>query len=278
MSEKSTIGFFDSGLGGLSVWLECETLLPELNTIYLADNKNAPYGTKSESEIIELSIKNTEFLISGGCRLIVVACNTATTAAIKVLRERYDIPFVGIEPAIKPAAMQSKNNRVGVLATEGTLVSSLFKSTSEKFAKGVHVINQHGTGLVKLIEEGKINSEEMSVLLNTLVKPLVQEDIDYLVLGCTHYPFLIPQLKEILPESVRIIDSGEAVAKRVSMLLDEQEFLGFNPKEKERKYDFEENEMIQKGTKLFYTNKSTEIMDSFMKEINLEYRSQYMDF
>jgi len=278
MNKVVKIGFFDSGLGGLSVWLECEKLLPHVDTVYLADNRNAPYGTKSTEKIIELSIKNTELLLEMGCKLVVIACNTATTAAIATLRERFDIPFVGIEPAIKPAAMHTKNKRVGVLATEGTLVSSLFQTTSKKFASEIRVINQHGTGLVKLIENGDLESEEMSLLLDELVCPLVDEDIDYLVLGCTHYPFLIPQLRGILPESVEIIDSGAAVARRVESLLKGEGFLGLNPKEKE-----EENGRIteiksKSGKKLFFTNRSKELMDNFMEQINIDFRSQYMDF
>ena len=278
MDTFSKVGFFDSGLGGLSVWRECELLMPQLNTVYLADNKNAPYGVKSNEEITALSIKNTELLIEMGCQLIVVACNTATTAAISELRNKYDLPFVGIEPAIKPAAMRTQNNRVGVLATEGTLVSSLFQSTSQKFASEVRVINQHGTGLVKLIEEGKMESEQMSQLLQKLIYPLIEEDIDYLVLGCTHYPFLIPQLQEILPSKVKIIDSGEAVARRVKSLLSEGGLLGLNPKKEEEDTEMEGEKPNQNGKKLFFTNRSVELMDKFMEQINMDFSSQYMDF
>ena len=264
------IGFFDSGLGGLSIWKECKELMPDMNSIYLADNKNAPYGIKLEDEIVALSVKNTEFLINQGCELIVVACNTATTSAISQLRERYDIPFVGIEPAIKSAALNSKNNKVGVLATEGTLVSSLFKSTSEKFAKGVCVINQHGTGLVELIEAGKMKGPQMTELLNDLLLPLVKEDIDYLVLGCTHYPFLIPQIQEILPETIKVIDSGEAVARRVKSLALEGGILGSSPKKKEEGSILTENK--------FYTNKSAVLMNEFMDEIGIDSKSEFKEF
>jgi glutamate racemase len=271
MQIVNKIGFFDSGLGGLSIWMECDKLLPEISTVYLADNNNAPYGIKSEKEIIDLSIKNTEVLLNEGCDIIVVACNTATTAAISHLRKTYDIPFVGIEPAIKPAALNSKNNRVGVLATEGTLVSSLFKSTSQKFTKGVHVINLHGTGLVELIEDGKMNSLEMMTLLNELLDPFIEEAIDYLVLGCTHYPFLRPQIQEILPDSITIIDSGEAVARRVRSLAIAGGFLGSSPKMKEIEDHY-------KGEKIFYTNKSKEIMDEFMKEIDIRHTCEFKEF
>ncbi len=269
MADK--IGFFDSGLGGLSIWKECNELMPSMRSIYLADNKNAPYGTKNESEILKLSLKNTKLLLAEGCSMIVVACNTATTSAITELRKQFDIPFVGIEPAIKPAALNSKLNKIGVLATEGTLVSSLFKSTSEKFAKGVCVINQHGTGLVELIEAGKMESVEMTKLLSKLLFPLMKEEIDYLVLGCTHYPFLIPQIQEILPASIKVIDSGEAVARRVKSLASDLGILGLSPKKKAEQASSEKQHQ-------FFTNKSKEIMDEFMKEIGLKDDSLFRDF
>ena len=159
------IGIFDSGVGGTSIWKEINTLLPKEDTIYLADSKNAPYGEKPTDEIVHLSIKNTELLLDKGCKIIVVACNTATTNAIDYLRNNYNVPFIGIEPAIKPAALQSQSKTVGVLATKGTLSSSLFHSTSENHANGIHIIEQVGTGLVPLIESGKVNSDETRSLL-----------------------------------------------------------------------------------------------------------------
>ena len=149
------IGIFDSGIGGTSIWKEIHSLLPNESTIYLADSKNAPYGEKSKDEIIQLCIKNTELLLAKGCKLVVVACNTATTNAIDYLRKHYTVPFIGIEPAIKPAALRSKSKKVGVLATQGTLSSSLFHSTTENHAAGIHIYEQVGTGLVPLIESNK---------------------------------------------------------------------------------------------------------------------------
>ena len=163
--KDNPIGIFDSGVGGTSIWREIQKLLPLENTIYLADSKNAPYGEKSKDDILHLSIKNTEVLLKNDCKLIVVACNTATTNAIDYLRKNYDVPFIGIEPAIKPAALQSKTKTVGVLATKGTLASSLFHSTSEIHASGINVIVREGTGLVQLIEEGKVDSQETRKLL-----------------------------------------------------------------------------------------------------------------
>ncbi len=219
MSNKNPIGLFDSGVGGTSIWKEVHALLPNESTIYLADSKNAPYGQKSQEEIIELSKKNTEFLLNNNSKLIIVACNTATTNAIKALRATYDVPFIGIEPAIKPAALHSKTQKIGILATQGTLNSELFHQTVALYSD-VKVVEQIGYDLVKLIENGEMNSKIMTQLLEEYLHPMVEQDIDYLVLGCTHYPYLIPQIKKIIPKHIKIIDSGEAVAKQTKHILE----------------------------------------------------------
>lgn len=261
MSQRP-IGIFDSGVGGTSIWKEIQKLLPHENTIYLADSKNAPYGEKSEERILQLSIKNTELLLSKECKLIVVACNTATTNAISYLRRTYDIPFIGIEPAIKPAALQSSSKTVGVLATKGTLSSSLFHSTSENHAQGIKIIEQIGTGLVPLIEQGKIHSAETEQLLSAYVEPMLEAGIDYLVLGCTHYPYLIPTLQKLLPENVTIIDSGEAVARQTKAVLEKDYLL---------------NKSHENGRARFYSNSDIAVLESFVKEIeNTEV--SYLDF
>ncbi len=222
---KSTIGIFDSGIGGISIWKEIVQLLPHQNTIYLADSKNAPYGQKSKQEIIALCKKNTEYLIAQGCSIVVVACNTATTNAIQILRETYNIPFIGIEPAIKPAAIQTKTKAIGILATKGTLNSRLFAETSKKYMEGIHVIEQIGEGLVPLIENGDIRSKKTAILLEKYIRPMLLQNIDCLVLGCSHYPFLIPQIKKITGASIQIIDSGLAVAKQTKAILKQQHLL-----------------------------------------------------
>lgn len=222
MQNNHPIGVFDSGIGGLSIWREIIHLLPLESTIYLADSKYAPYGAKSQEEITQLCIKNTEILLQLGTKIIVVACNTATTNAIQYLRANYDVPFIGIEPAIKPAALQSKNKSIGILATKGTLNSSLFSNTSEKYAQEIQTIEVIGTGLVPLIEQGKIYAPETKELLAKHLKPMIEANIDYLVLGCSHYPFLLPVLKELLPDQVTIIDSGEAVAKQTKAILEQE--------------------------------------------------------
>lgn len=221
MTNNNSIGLFDSGIGGTSIWEAIYELLPNEDTIYLADSKNAPYGNKSKEEIIQLCFKNTELLLDMNCKLIVVACNTATTNAIAALRAKYKVPFIGIEPAIKPAALHSQTQKIGILATKGTLNSELFYKNVEKF-QDIQIIEQIGFGLVELIENGEINSPEMNKLLQSYLEPMINQNIDYLVLGCSHYPYLIPQIKKILPKHIHIIDSGEAVAKQTKNILQEK--------------------------------------------------------
>ena len=254
------IGLFDSGVGGTSIWKEIHQLLPDENTIYLADSKNAPYGPKGKDAIIELSIKNTELLLEKDCKLIVVACNTATTNAIKKLRATYNIPFIGIEPAIKPAALQTQTKAIGILATKGTLSSELFSSTSSLYSSGIKVIEQDGDGIVQLIEAGKLQSEEMKVLLKMYLNPMIEADIDYLVLGCTHYPYLMPLFLELLPKHIKIIDSGEAVAKQTKNILQQNSLLKTGK---------------QKPITKFYSNSNPEVMQSLLGE---SYKAEFLEF
>lgn len=259
ISASSPIGIFDSGLGGLSIWKEINQLLPNENTIYLADSKNAPYGEKSKQEIIDFSIKNTEYLLSKGCKMIVVACNTATTNAIKVLRANYSVPFIGIEPAIKPAALQSKTNKIGVLATKGTLSSELFISTSEQYRDSKDIIEVEGKGLVVLIEAGKL--EQTKPLLEQYLKPLVNEGVDYIVLGCSHYPFLIPIIKTIIPTNIKLIDSGEAVAKQTKSVLEQHQLLKTN----------------NTNSHVFYTNGNLSLLQNFLKQIDIKFKTVFFE-
>lgn len=248
MENNKPIGIFDSGIGGTSIWAAIHQLLPNEKTIYLADSKNAPYGQKLKAEIIALSIKNVEFLLKMDCKLIVVACNTATTNAIQELRAKYDVPFIGIEPAIKPAATNSITQTIGILATQGTLNSELFHKTTEKY-HNIKIVEQVGQGLVQLIESGNINSPEMTQLLHSYLTPMIEANIDYLVLGCSHYPYLIPQIKKILPAHIHIIDSGEAVAKQTQNILKEK--VGFSSNEK--------NESV------FYTNSNPKVLSEILE-------------
>lgn len=222
--DKS-IGIFDSGVGGISIWMEIVKILPHEHTIYFADSANAPYGNKTDEEIISLSIQKTKFLLSKGAKIIVVACNTATASAIHILRSEFNVPFIGIEPAFKPAALFSPSKKVGVLATERTTKSELFNSTLFKYGNGVETIIQEGNGLVKLIESGNIKSKQMSSLLSDYIQPMVEQEIDTLVLGCTHYPFLKDQIREITGDNISIIDSGIAVAKQTKRIMEQNNLL-----------------------------------------------------
>jgi glutamate racemase len=258
MTNNQPIGIFDSGIGGTSIWKEIHQLLPNEQIIYLADSKNAPYGLKSKSEIVALSMKNVDFLLAMNCKLIVVACNTATTNAIRELREKYTIPIIGIEPAIKPAATHSKTQTIGILATKGTLNSELFNKTLEQFHY-TKIIEQVGHGLVQLIENGAIDSQEMSELLQCYLNPMIEANIDYLVLGCSHYPYLIPQIKKILPPHIHIIDSGEAVAKQTRNILRDK--VGFSD--------------LESVKPLFYTNINPKVLEDILGN---NYLVEQMDF
>ncbi len=245
--KQQPIGIFDSGIGGTSIWKEIHSLLPLEQTIYLSDSKNAPYGQKSKETIIDLSIKNTEFLLRQNCKIIVVACNTATTNAISYLRQHYEVPFIGIEPAIKPASILTKSNKIGILATKGTLNSSLFEQTSSKINQEVKIIEQIGEGLVELIENGKIDSNEMDILLNQYLQPMITQKIDCLVLGCTHYPYLIPKIQEITGNSIKIIDSGEAVARQTKNILAKENLLRISKSDKRNIFYINKNKMTLKN-------------------------------
>lgn len=254
------IGIFDSGIGGTSIFKEINALLPNENCIYLADSKNAPYGNKSKDSILQLSIKNTELLINKDCKLIVVACNTATTNAIGYLRNLYAIPFIGIEPAIKPAALQTQTKTIGILATKGTLSSELFYKTTDLYASGITVIEQIGEGIVPFIESGKLNSTEMYDLLSIYLKPMLKQNIDYLVLGCTHYPYLIPLLSKMLPKHVKIIDSGLAVAKQTQYVLASTHLLNTT-------------NTIPKIE--FYSNQNTDVLNAIL---DYKFKADFLDF
>ena len=217
--HRSTIGVFDSGVGGLTVLKELVSVLPNHSFVYFADTQNCPYGPKGADEIIRLSKNITEFLISQGCSLIVVACNTATAAAIDYLRANYPIPFVGMEPAIKPAALSSKTKSIGVLATKGTFEGRLYQETSSKYAANINICYQVGNGLVELVEQGESQSDKATELLKSYIAPMLQQNIDHIVLGCTHYPFFIPILEKLLPKTVVIENPAPAVAKQTLNLL-----------------------------------------------------------
>jgi len=218
---NNPIGIFDSGVGGLSVAKEIQSTLPEESIYYFADSANCPYGSKPETETISLTRQNIEFLIEQGCKLIVVACNTVTGMAIDTLRKEYPVPFIGMEPALKPASLQTKAKRVGVLATQNTFSGRHFKQTFQKYANGIEVYVQPGDGLVELVEKGDHNSPKAKKLLETYITPMVALGVDTIVLGCTHYPFFIELIKKLTHDGINIIDPANAVARQTKRILNE---------------------------------------------------------
>ena len=216
------IGIFDSGAGGLSVWKELITIMPSENYFYISDAAYCPYGPKSKKMILERATSISRFLIERGAEIIVVACNTATAAAIKELRQLFDIPFIGMEPAVKPAASMTKTGTIGVLATQGTFKGSLYRATSEKYAlnKRVRIVEQVGDGLVELVEEGRADSPEAEQLVKKYIDPMLKADADCVVLGCTHYPFLQKAIRKVSSDKLHIINPAPAVAKRARQMLE----------------------------------------------------------
>ncbi|NRH44372.1 glutamate racemase [Pseudomonas sp. MS15a(2019)] len=220
MADEAPIGVFDSGVGGLSVLAEIRQLLPAETLHYVADCGHIPYGEKTPAFIRERCQLIAARLHAQGAKALVVACNTATVAAVADLRERYpQWPIVGMEPAVKPAAAATRNGRVGVLATTGTLQSAKFAALLDRFALGVQVLTQPCPGLVEQVERGDLHGPETRRLLQGFLEPLLAAECDTLILGCTHYPFLRPLLAELVPQEVILVDTGAAVARRLQSLL-----------------------------------------------------------
>ena len=216
------IGIFDSGLGGVSVWQALHDALPYESLVYLGDGARCPYGSRSREDVLQFTEEAVERLLSEGCKMIVVACNTATAVAIKTLREKYPtIPFVGLEPAVKPAALSTKTGVIGVLATERSLQGDHFRQAEAKYGADVTILKAVGEGFVEAVEHNEENTAETEALVRKAVLPLVEGGADKIVLGCTHYPFLREVIERVTGDGVEVIDSSEAVARRVIALLDE---------------------------------------------------------
>jgi glutamate racemase len=218
------IGIFDSGVGGLTVLAHVRAALPGADLLYVADSGHAPYGDKPAGFIAARACAVAEFLVGRDAAALVVACNTATAAAIADLRARFDLPIVGMEPAVKPAAEATRSGVIGVLATGGTLESDRFAELVARFGSRARVIVQPCPGLVERVEAGELESPATRALLEGYVAPLLAEGADTLVLGCTHYPFLVPLLREMIDETVHLIETGEAVARQLSRRLAETDF------------------------------------------------------
>ena len=257
---KNPIGLFDSGIGGISILEKLKQLLPNENFIYLADNRNCPYGSKSKKEIISLSKKNCEKLIELNCKIIIIACNTSTTNSIKKLREIIAIPIIGIEPGLKPAIHYTKTKNIGILATEKTLGSKLFFETlNQNRIDDIHIHEQIGYELVNLIEEDSHSKQNLQKILEKYLVPMINKNIDCLLLGCTHYNHIKDIIEEIIPVDIKIVDTITPVNKRVLNILKSNNIL---------------NKSTNKRTiKIFYNGKK--LSDNYL---NQEYDLRYLEF
>ena len=257
---KNPIGIFDSGIGGISILEKLKHLLPNENFIYLADNRNCPYGSKSKKEIISLSNKNCEKLIELNCKIIIIACNTSTTNSIKKLREIIAIPIIGIEPGLKPAIHYTETKNIGILATEKTLGSKLFFETlNQNRIDDIHIHEQIGYELVNLIEEDSHSKQNLQKILEKYLAPMINKKIDCLLLGCTHYNHIKDIIEEIIPVDIKIVDTIAPVNKRVLNILKSNNIL---------------NKSTNKRTiKIFYNGKKLS-----RNYLDQEYDLRYLEF
>ena len=257
---KNPIGLFDSGIGGISILEKLKQLLPNENFIYLADNQNCPYGSKSKKEIISLSKKNCEKLIELNCKIIIIACNTSTTNSIKKLREIIAIPIIGIEPGLKPAIHYTKTKNIGILATKKTLGSELFFETlNQNRIDDIHIHEQIDYELVNLIEEGSHSKQNLYKILEKYLVPMINKKIDCLLLGCTHYNHIKDIIEEIIPVDIKIVDTIAPVNKRVLNILKSNNIL---------------NKSTNKRTiKIFYNGKK--LSNNYLDQ---EYDLKYLEF
>jgi len=220
--NDNPIGVYDSGFGGLSVWRELKRALPGESLLYLGDGKNCPYGARPRGEIRSLADEAVAFMLGEGCKLIVVACNTATAAAIDFLRAKYSgVPIVGLEPAVKPACLTTRSGVVGVLATERSLDGDLFRRTAARYGGGVEIVASPGRGFVEIVEQNLEDTPEAEECVRAAMREMLARGADRIVLGCTHYPFLRHVIERVIGgRDVQVVDSSEAVAHRVAELLD----------------------------------------------------------
>lgn len=215
--DNRPVGVYDSGLGGLTVWREIRRQLPEESLVYLGDGKNCPYGARPADEICRLADEAVGRLVGAGCKMVVVACNTATAAAIDFLRRKYrQMPIVGMEPAVKPACLNTRSGVVGVLATARSLDGDLFRRTAARYGENIRVLTAVGEGFVELVEEDREQSPEAVETVRRVLEPMIREGADQIVLGCTHYPFLLPVFRQVIGErGVAVVDPSPAVGRRV---------------------------------------------------------------
>jgi glutamate racemase len=255
VQPKDIIGFFDSGVGGLSVWQTFRQRLPGASTIYVGDTAFCPYGNKTEEEIYKRSEKITNFLTESGCKVIVVACNTATAAAINKLRTNYsEHLFIGMEPAIKVAAKKTMTGHIGLLATRGTINGGHYKNTREEISKDIELHTHVGHGLVELVEKQTIFTEKGLGLLKSYLEPMVLNRVDQLVLGCTHYPFLISAINHLYPKQFSIVEPSHAIVDQYLRITNTDI----------QNYAFEG----QKSSHKFFTTSNEKPLDSFIEQVS----------
>ena len=222
MSMVGPIGFFDSGVGGLSVMKEVRRLLPAEDLVYFADSAHCPYGAKPVEFIRGRAYAICDFLIGMNVKLLVVACNTISVAALDILREKYSVPVIGVEPAVKPAAAATVNGKIGVIATGVTLAGERFDSLVKRFGNGLEIFTQPCPGLVEAVESGRWDSRETEELVAGFLDQLLARGVDTIILGCTHYPFLRPVVEKLAGSGIKVIDSGEGVARQVARVMEEK--------------------------------------------------------
>ncbi len=258
MTTKSPtfpIGIFDSGVGGLSIWREIRDRLPHEDTCYVADQAHIPYGPRTIKEIRHFARGITEFLLSQQCKAIVIACNTASGAALHTLRAQFpDTPFIGMEPAVKPASEKTKTGAIGVIATPTTFQGDLFRQLVSRFGENVKIHTRACPELVELIESGRSNSELAEKAARRCIEPLLQFDIDQLVLGCTHYPFLSTTIRQIIGPKIALIDPSPAIARQVERVLQSNARLNPQP---------------CPGRHTIYTSSSSQILKAFLEKLRI---------
>jgi glutamate racemase len=271
LGDHCPIGVFDSGIGGLSVLKEIHQILPNENLIYVGDSAHAPYGDRSAKYVRERSQSIADFLLDQGVKAIVVACNTATAEAATQLRETMDVPVIGLEPAIKPAAQLSKSGVIGVLATQRTIDSERLLGLTERYAQNKKVLAQACPGLVEQVEAYKLNHPDTQKLLKQYIQPLLDQGVDALILGCTHYPFLLAEIRKITGKDIQILETGKSVAEQLKRILNQNDLEAIisNRSIIKAKYKFEpkKNSEDNSSTLTFYNSSNNTEHHEAMKRL-----------
>lgn len=251
--NNKPIGFFDSGVGGLSILREVQKLLPNESIIFLADQKNIPYGGKTKEQLVDFLTKGMEFFIAQNCKTVVFACNTATVYTIDEMREKFDIPIIGTVPVVKTLSNITKTGKTAVFSTPATAKSEYLKDLIHKFAGDIKVKTIGGSNLEELVEKGNLDNPEIEMVLEKHLKPLIVENVDAIALGCTHYPFLRDKIEKIVGPSVMVLDSGGAVARRLKEVLEhnsalsaEKEFEKYYTTGNKEKFEMVASELMRK--------------------------------